>query len=60
MLLIHLHRMYAVFSLVIPVLGTMGREFALPVNPYVCEVAEEGVALAGVEIGSATAVWMVN
>uniref|UniRef100_A0ACD5YGB5 Uncharacterized protein n=1 Tax=Avena sativa TaxID=4498 RepID=A0ACD5YGB5_AVESA len=45
-----LHRMCSVVSFVIPILETLAARFALPALLYLCEVAEDGLVLAGVEL----------
>uniref|UniRef100_A0ACD5UMR4 Uncharacterized protein n=1 Tax=Avena sativa TaxID=4498 RepID=A0ACD5UMR4_AVESA len=42
--------MSRVVSFVIPILETLAAQFALPALLYLCEVAEDGSVLAGVEI----------
>lgn len=44
------HRMCTIVSFVIPILETLAAWFALPALLYVCEVAEDGSVLAGVEL----------
>jgi len=43
-------RIYALVSVVIPVLETEVARCALPLLSYLCEVADDGSVLAGVEL----------